>query len=612
MRVRFKNTSLYRNYLLIAVSLITVMSVVLLLSTYFAFQNQSEEISQNLKLQAERLKKAFADQIDFTEYEMLYMARQIKTHGFDLNYTGELLKTFRTRANDILPWSAFLWADKSHHVLATNNFGIIDPLKDLSERDYIPKTKAHPYQIFLGKPVYGIVSRQWVIPAGVGVTDSKSKFLGSVVTGINIPKLAQKLDVMLTNEQISFAIFDEDQKIVLKSQSFSQFTKENGVADLLATPHLFKGREGALLSQSQDLLGTNGYAYYRKLDTHPYTALVTYDKSASDKEISGFIYVRLIEMSVLIFIVAATLCFLHKWVVLPLSKLSKVADRMSHGCLDTKIPRGGPLEVHLLAKQLLNLQRYIRRIQRTDYKLVRAKNEAEKANQAKSDFLAHMSHELRTPLNAVIGYSEIMLSETLGKLGNKKYREYIQDIHGSGQHLLCLINDILDLSKAEANRFTLNETTVDMVEMLHSALSMVSNQAQEKQQKIVLDIQEGLPGIRADALRIRQILLNLISNAIKFSSKGKEIHVGLAISKDQFAIAVKDHGIGIPQKDISRILEKFCQLHTPLARQSDGTGLGLWVVQMLVDAHQGTLHIDSEVGEGTTVTVILPHERIVI
>lgn len=596
-----KNRSLYKSYLAIALFVIAVMSLVFLFSTYYVFQQKSDQIYNTLELQADRLQRSYTQLIDFTSHEMTYIGRRIASKNADLEFTGRLLRTFRSQPNDILAWSTFSWANENHLILATNNFGVIEPLKDLSNRDYIPKTKAEPYKIHLGKAVYGLVSNQWVIPGGMGITNEEGEFIGSVVTGINIPKLEQELDKIIGSNEISFAIFDSDNKIVMKSYSFNKMAKHNGLANLIKSSE-FK------LSEEKGALG-DGYAFYQKLDNYPYSIVVTQDKESSDRELSNFVVTRLIEVIAIIFIISSALVLLYKLVVVPLAKLSDVADAMSDGRMDSKIPRGGPQEVHLLAKQLLNLQRYIRRIQRTDYKLVRAKSEAEKANKAKSDFLAHMSHELRTPLNAIIGYSEIMVTESFGKINNEKYKEYIKDINLSGSHLLGLINDILDLSKAEANSFTINEDIFDVRETLQYCLNIVGEIANEKKQIIEQEIPNKLPMMRADELRIRQILLNIISNAIKFSPKGKRINISIYADEDGWILTIKDEGIGIEKKDIPKILEKFGQLNTPLARRSEGTGLGLWITRVLVEAHGGTLKIDSEVNVGTTVVVKLPKER---
>jgi PAS domain S-box-containing protein len=245
--------------------------------------------------------------------------------------------------------------------------------------------------------------------------------------------------------------------------------------------------------------------------------------------------------------------------------------------------------------------------------LIEARDRSEAANRAKSEFLAMMSHELRTPLNAIIGFSEIIKSEALGPVGNAKYHEFSYDIHASGQHLLELINDILDLSKIESGKVKLFEEDIEMPELIESVLTLVKESANKSDIELASDGTEDLPMLRADRRKVKQILANILANGIKFTPAGGRVCLKAWCNTDSgHVFQITDSGIGIPGEQIPRALAPFQQIDSRLGRQHEGTGLGLPLTKSLVELHGGTFDLQSEVDRGTTVTVRFPASRIVI
>jgi two-component system cell cycle sensor histidine kinase PleC len=232
------------------------------------------------------------------------------------------------------------------------------------------------------------------------------------------------------------------------------------------------------------------------------------------------------------------------------------------------------------------------------------RQKAEEASRAKSTFLANMSHELRTPLNAVIGFSEIMAKELFGPLANPQYKQYATDIYDSGNHLLDLINDILDMAKIEANKLTLTPRPLDPSVAIEQAVRLTKRKAEEKGLSIVVDA-EDLPEIEADHRAIKQILLNLLSNAVKFTDQGA-IMVHARGASSSLTLRVVDTGCGIPPEHLPRLARPFEQVEEELTRNNSGTGLGLALSKSLAEMHGGKLSIQSEVGRGTIVTITLP------
>ena len=243
-------------------------------------------------------------------------------------------------------------------------------------------------------------------------------------------------------------------------------------------------------------------------------------------------------------------------------------------------------------------------------KLMQARDAAEFSNRAKSQFLANMSHELRTPLNAINGFARIIADGLFGPLENEKYEEYIADIVDSGEHLLSIINDILDISKVEAGQMDLKEEKASLPEIVTAAVALVGNRANQNGLTVSAALDEGLPHLWADPRALKQIALNLLSNAIKFTPAGGEIECGARLEKDgSVLLYVADTGVGIPEADYETIFEPFSQLDHDLATAVEGTGLGLALCKQLAGLHEAEIGVISEVGKGTAVSVKFPPER---
>ncbi|NMM43898.1 hypothetical protein HH303_05385 [Rhodospirillaceae bacterium KN72] len=265
----------------------------------------------------------------------------------------------------------------------------------------------------------------------------------------------------------------------------------------------------------------------------------------------------------------------------------------------------------LIASLLLLNRRVTQAVKARTVELARARDQAELANRTKSEFLANMSHELRTPLNAIIGFSEILEDQLHGPDAWQKYREYSSDICQSGRHLLALINDILDLSKAEAGHLELDEDYVIPAALIDSTVRLVHERARNAGVEISTEVQKTLPYLRCDERRVKQILLNLLSNAIKFTPRGGHVEISAFLAEDgSFHLQVKDTGIGMRPQDIPVALSKFKQLNDGVERDSSGTGLGLPLAQNMAQLHDADLEIVSFPGKGTTATVIFKPNRV--
>ncbi len=238
-----------------------------------------------------------------------------------------------------------------------------------------------------------------------------------------------------------------------------------------------------------------------------------------------------------------------------------------------------------------------------------AEHATKEASRVKVEFLAKISHELRTPLNAIIGFSELMMRDKRG-LANEQYRSYISDIHLSGRHLLDIINDILDFAKAEAGQLVLFESNVDVQQVAQAIERLLGPRARDSGVDLKIRIPADLPLVWCDERKLKQMLLNLVNNAVKFTPSGGVIEIAARLDLEGFVVAVRDSGIGIAEEDLGRVMEPFVQAETTLSRRQEGTGLGLALVKSMIEIHGGRLRLESALGNGTSAELVFPAERI--
>jgi two-component system, cell cycle sensor histidine kinase PleC len=305
----------------------------------------------------------------------------------------------------------------------------------------------------------------------------------------------------------------------------------------------------------------------------------------------------------------------------PISVMTSVRFALGHSITDDIIGFAAPLYVlqmwwtgqplvrrmHEDARLRFQVEDLARELEVTRDDALRKRFEAETANASKTAFLANMSHELRTPLNAILGFSEIIAEECFGPVGSRRYKDYASDIHSSGAHLLSLINDLLDIAKIEAGRMEISPLPLDARHIFDIALKLVGAKASEKKQVLSIEVDPSCPPLYADERALKQILINLVSNAVKFTPKGGHIWVTASRAGDGgFQIQVRDDGPGIPREKVDKIFAPFTQADNRYDRQSGGTGLGLALVRGLTELHGGRAWIESEEGAGCAAYVELP------
>jgi len=316
---------------------------------------------------------------------------------------------------------------------------------------------------------------------------------------------------------------------------------------------------------------------------------------------------------VLVSIIGAVFWLLHIRLLRPLDRLGGVMSRLAAGDVAAAVPETARRdEIGDMARTVSVFRTAVSERKDVEKALVQAREQAVAADHAKSEFLANMSHELRTPLNAVIGFSEIIKGQVFGPLENEKYLEYVESIYGSGQHLLALVNDILDVTAIEKGRILLKEEAVSLVDVANECVQQLANEADR--QKVLVEnlIGEKIPMVEGDRLRLRQVLLNLAINAVKFTPESGMVTLDARLNAErEIIISVTDTGIGIAPENLSAALSPFGQVDRDAYTTGEGAGLGLFLCRLFTEMHGGTLEIESAPGAGTRAMIRLPAERVI-
>ena len=448
---------------------------------------------------------------------------------------------------------------------------------DLSDRAYfLAHRDTHTTDAYIDRPLKGRRSGQWLISVSRRLEHADGSFAGVVVAVVRPEAFAA---VYATVELVSdgtVVLMHRDGTVMARHPDHEQHIGRSAAGNVLFTEYL-----KAKPSGTQELVSAlDGRLRIVSYESSEHVPLVTAVTVGKDAVFAG--WYRKAGIAAGVAALGTGFILLLTWLLLR--------------------------ELKRRERTLIELQASAAALRQSEAELLAAKEASDAANQAKTRFLANMSHELRTPLNAILGFAETLELEIFEPLGPKQ-REYIRDIHRSGEHLLSLINDILDTAKIEAGRYELHEARVDLDALVHECLQHLDPLSQAG--GVRLSGGGGGIAVSADGRALKQMLLNLLSNAIKFTPPGGHTTVAAVLGETrEVLIQVADTGVGIPASDLPRVMQPFFQADSAHTRRHDGTGLGLPLVKALAELHGGALVLDSAVGQGTVATIRLPAQRV--
>jgi two-component system cell cycle sensor histidine kinase PleC len=563
----------------IAVFCVAIMAAICGLVTEAVVRDRNAAVD-HARIETANLSAGFEEQIRGTlnsiKGAMEFLKRRVQAEGptFDLAHWKSEIPEL------VSPIINILMIDANGKLLASSIEGTPNTIS-YSDREYFQAHRDNPgLGFFLGPPHIGRIAQRLVISATRRLETKDGHFAGVLVFSIDpelLTTLHQTVDLRKTS---AISLMGTDGMV------FGRFTV-NGL-DASAVGHKVQDHRALTASKFADAGaysarspydGVQRLVHWRKVRDYPLIVVVGLGAAesfaAADRQASIVIGLGLAMLS------------------LPLI-LMLMLNR----------------EISRRVEREIALDRETEKVRETNAELVLSRRHAEEANQAKSTFLANMSHEFRTPLNAILGFSEIIRDKLVGR-DLDRYANYGADIHHSGEHLLNIVNDVLDVAKVEAGKLELREEKIEVRTIIRGSLLAVEQQAAVGGIYLTSATEEISASICGDRTRLEQIVINLLSNAIKFTPPGGSVYIAAAAARDGgLSLRIRDTGIGMSREEISRALELFGQVNNSLSRQFDGTGLGLPLAIQLTELHGGTLTIESAPGSGTTVAVCFPANRI--
>ncbi len=604
-----------------------MLCLLLLLAGWVIFDANRDYKKQNLNMletEATRLDRAVILELKQSSYLLESLGRQILHLGAnDTDGIARLLRSFDTD-NTLI--RVFAWINSDQQITASSTRGVLSKGIDVSDRDYMKKALIEPWKVQLGRPIEGRLSDKWVIPTAMGVDDYTGQHLGTVLLSIDTEKLTDKLRRTLQGKAVDFGVISSSFMNVTESSNSPDFIDKYFPLESLNLINFAAKSQGEMTSVADGNLVT----YYQSSAIYPFTFLLGVNLNDLWTEFAAMLWQRMVPIVMITLFLLIVLWVVRGRILVPLHQLTDKVHALIRGeKLNTKIEALD--EIMYLDNQIahingyLNERRNIEREQRSKIAFMKqAKEAAELSNRVKIDFLHSMSHELRTPLNTIAGFAELMKNQVYGAIENERYTQYIDDIYECSNAVQGLVSDVLALAKAEAGMLELQEKPVQVELVIAKSIRVLSDKLKAANVTIENRVADLLPQLLVDELRLRQIILNLLGNAISHSPRGGSIIIDAKVGRDKreeryFEIIVSDFG--------AKSLSKTTLETAALAKENDSdvkangvsrkpsvriSNLGIPLTKALVAMHQATLSIESEPGKPTLVIVRFPSSRIVV
>lgn len=624
-----KKSSLVHDFTIFSVLILLAVSIISLGVGLLVHNSYYSKKEAEMTGKADFLDRELSESLNFIVHYSNFLANKIIHQDTkDSNFISQIFSTesYADPTGDDV-WTIFSWVKPNNKVIVHLGSNGLQEEHDVSMRSYLNKTPLHPGQIQFSSPAIGIPSNQWIIPAGVGVTDKQGHFLGTIAVGISLERLTNRLERVFSRKDLVFMLFDENLNYVLSSHNMN-FSHANTLPPEKLIEQIKK--EIIKVNEDKSFLGDPieyykfSLNYFKHSDHYPFYFVIGEDVKMANAEYWQITFPRIVELSLMGILFIIMLYYFRKHIVKPIILLSKSAKKIAEGDIEAKIYYGQYDEVNLLASQL-------QEIQSTKGQLIEAKNnveainsnlenkvkertlELEKALNVKTEFLNSISHEVRTPVQGITSIAQGLV-ENWEKHSEEKRFALASAVASNSQRLFSLVSNLLDLSTFNSGKIYFNLQNTDLIKVIKDIILECENlYLIDKPIKINLDNSLESALISIDVERISQVLRNILTNSIKFMQEGN-IHITVTSTEIKnnkndytpaYMVTIEDEGINVPEHELEEIFSPFVQ-SSNTRDKVNGAGLGLAICKEIINGHHGKIWAQNNAQKGISVIFALP------
>jgi len=617
-----KKASLARDFKVFsAVILLSVLVVCLFVGLYTQFRYQKIQESR-VVYEAGLLDSALSDSLDFATHYINFLANRISSSDVhDAKYFAELFSAISYREQDEAPvWNIFSWVTPDKKIVASSVEGELKKELDLSARQYLDLTPAKPGHLIFSTIDIGAVSKQVILPAGMGISDNKGRFLGTIGIGFGIERIENELQRVLDSEELVFMLFDSEFNFILASNDIYHANLETlinrQVIKDLSNEIAQMGNSGVFLTPIKN--DKYNFSYYKHVSKYPFYLIMGEKIEVVKDKYWKLVFPRIAELCIMGMLFIILLYYFRRQIVRPIVMLAESAKKIAGGDSKVAVHYGQYEEVNLLADQLKEIQhaKESLAVSKNEVELLNVNLESmihertmdlEKALEIKTEFLNSMSHEVRTPVQGITNISKGLV-EYWNEHTEEKKLALASAVAVNSQRLFSLVSNVLDLSTFNAGTMRFDLQPKNIIPIIEDAISecMMLYVIDKKIEIIFVNSVTELM-LLLDSEKISQVLRNLLTNSIKFMTEGKiEIKIILDESIDSYKIIIKDEGPGVPEEELKQIFSPFVQSSSSRSKVASGAGLGLSICQKIIAGHNGQIWARNNKESGISMIFTLP------